>query len=184
MTTNNAPDTISVELKPVKFTRRDTNMTISAQQIVDLDSDLMADFIEQLSERIKDKADTFSPALTVVDVLTSPELERETKGDTKGKPKTNPQTGQMIAKSFDIKTQRTINRILTEVETKLDKMGDDREKHKPMTIKLKPKDALYLAKRMMVHFDEFGSVQTYVPDAYDIFADLKAEATKSIEKDD
>lgn len=177
-------DLITIDLAPIKFKRRDQNLTVSARQIVDLDSDLLENMLDQLSKKLKSKEDTYSPAEVLVDVLTTPEVERETKGDDKGKPKKNPQTGQFVAKPFSIKTQRIINRILNEVEPKLDKMGEDRAKHKSFPLKLKPKDALYLAKRMVTYFDEFASVQTYVPDAYDLYYNLKQDATKVIDASD
>lgn len=176
-----ATDLIAINFKPIPYKRRDTRLTVSAKDIVEMDRSLLDDVIAQLSELLEARKDIYSPAQVAMEVLTTPELERDTKGDNKGKPKKNPQTGQFVAKPFDIKTQRIINRILNEIEPKLDKMGDDQFKHKAFKIQLKAKDALYFAKRMIIYFDEFSSVQSYVPDAYDMYLDLKAEATKIIE---
>jgi len=173
-----SPGLIEIGFKPVKYKRRNSDLSVSAKQIVGLSADVLSNFVEALAKELDNKLDVYSPAKTVTEVLTSPELERETSGENKGKPKINAQSGQLTAKPFNIKTQRIINRVLDAIEAKLDPMGTDRKKHKAFKVKLKYDDAIYMAKRMMAHFNEFASIESYVPDAYTMYEDIKNEVTK------
>jgi len=158
---------VTVELWVKKYKLRKPNFIVRASDLTSLRDEEFPAFKAQLLEGAVNKEDVFSLPEEVTEVLETPELER----DKDGKIKRNQQE-QAQAKPFSVKTQRIINRVLGKIEPVVDKQTTS----KGFKIKLKPSDAIYLAERMMTHFDEYPRVRKGVTDAYDHFVRVKADA--------
>ena len=176
---------MKVQLWVEKVKQREPQAWIAGREIIKLENRNFPEFKKSIQDQLNEARENnemngqFSLIAEVRNVMLTPELERDDNGKAqKG------MDGKFQGKPFDIEIQRIVNRILNPVEKIIDKYGVHSKDHRTATIELKPADVLYLAQRMLAHFNEYDIVAPFVPKAYDHFVDLEAEAQATGKKQD
>jgi len=134
-------------------------------------------FLNAIKANIGKSIHVWSVIDQVLDILNTPLLEKDDVGRVMTYPNGEPRT-----KSVEMKDQRSINRIYDAVDVELFVFDEKNIPFETIEVDLIERDIIYLAKRVILHAEDFSVAGKHVEEMYDYFMELKKEAELILEK--